>query len=437
MIIMELNTLMKHVDNMVTLNRKQFGEYIEKWYEETESYDIKLVEEFVTHMLDGRNSYGIKEKKYDSVEPTLDDEFNKLTIIELLDFLKENNTGTNEIVSKVKGYITTLPEDYQEFVKLMVTRELKIGYSASSYNKIIGKELIFNIKPMKSVAYDKAVDKYKGKDVTATLKADGIRLMVVSSPEGISMLLRSGQAVDNFHHLEQVYKGLPYGFYDGEVIIKDRKGKNSKEVRQLTSSIVRNENADKTQLEHLVFDGLPLEHFLAKESDLTFLERRQRLEEIVNVTEDINLVEVVYSGNNFTEIAYKLLDKYTDKGEEGLMININDSVYKFGVTQEMAKFKKSYPIDLRVVSVYEGKSASTKGVMGGVIVHYKGNEVQVGGGWSDDERVKYWNNPEEIIGKIIEIRHDGESTNSKTKLASLSYPRKIAVRFDKDEESYN
>lgn len=399
--------------------------------------------DFLAIYLDKRVSFGISYTRLQN--ENVDKEYiEDKSILEMLKFLKENNTGSDNTVKYIKNFILQSKFD-SELLQQLFTKEWKLGLSGETVNKTLKENVVFSLKPMKSIQYPQHIHKFNNVNVTATIKLDGIRLMVLKEDEIIEMYLRSGHRIYDLNHIEEVFKTLPDGFYDGEVLISDREGLDSKTVRQRTSSVVRNEKEDKRQLEYIVFDGIDLEEYkhlqtvgtINKQIQKTYSERRSRLQQILSHQNTVNLVDSVYTGNDFTSISYNLLDKYIEQGEEGLMININDSYYKFGSVQTMAKFKKSYPIDLRVIDVYEGKSASTKGKLGGVIVKYHDNEVLVGGGWSDEERENYWKNPSEIIGKIIEIRHDGESSNSKNNLKSLSYPRKIAVRFDKDEESYN
>ena len=68
--------------------------------------------------------------------------------------------------------------------------------------------------------------------------------------------------------------------------------------------------------------------------------------------------------------------------------------------------------------------------MGGVYVEYKGNKVGVGSGWSDEQRLKFWRNNNDIIGKTIEIAYQAETQNKKGE-KSLSFPVFKQIRVDK------
>lgn len=397
-----------------------------------------VIQEFLQQLLDKRISYGVQQKRYASAPEQHGETFVGKGIVEVMKYLSTNNTGRQELVSELKGYINSHPDHVREQLELIVQRDINLGISAKTVNSVYGGSLIYELTLMKSTAFNKVVEDYRDEDVTATIKLDGIRLTVVNDKtNGPELLLRSGHLAEGLDHIAELYQGVPEGMYDGELVIKDRAGKDSRQIRQETSSIVRNADSDKTQLEHIIFDGVSLSEYESRESVVPYTERRERLAQNLLGVDGLRLVDIVYQGSNFVSEWESLLDKYVSQGEEGLMVIKNKAPYVFKLTKDMAKIKKSYPMDLRVVSIYEGKKASTKGVMGGAVVHYKQNEVYVGGGWSKEQREYYWEHPEELIGKIIEIRHDGETQNKSTGKYSLSYPRFMYVRDDKDEESIN
>ena len=90
-------------------------------------------------------------------------------------------------------------------------------------------------------------------------------------------------------------------------------------------------------------------------------------------------------------------------------------------------------VDLRVVDLFEGKG-TFKGTLGGVVVNFKGSQVGVGSGFSNDQRNDFWQHPEKIFGKIVEVQYFEESKD-KTGKPSLRFPVFKQVRNDKNEES--
>ena len=67
---------------------------------------------------------------------------------------------------------------------------------------------------------------------------------------------------------------------------------------------------------------------------------------------------------------------------------------------------------------------------------YKGFELGVGSGFIDEQRYYYWNNPDDIIGKIVEVKYKNETKNKQGGL-SVQFPTFITIRNDKTKPSYN
>ena len=91
--------------------------------------------------------------------------------------------------------------------------------------------------------------------------------------------------------------------------------------------------------------------------------------------------------------------------------------------------------DIMCLRVEEGEG-KYEGKLGKIICDYKGYELGVGSGFTDEEREYFWNNPQKIINKIVEVQYFEESKNSKGEL-SLRFPVFKWVREDKNKESYN
>ena len=66
----------------------------------------------------------------------------------------------------------------------------------------------------------------------------------------------------------------------------------------------------------------------------------------------------------------------------------------------------------------------------------QGYDLGVGSGFTDKQRDYYWNNPDEIIGKIVQIKFKAETKNKDGGI-SVQFPIFEIVRTDKTEPSYN
>ena len=75
-------------------------------------------------------------------------------------------------------------------------------------------------------------------------------------------------------------------------------------------------------------------------------------------------------------------------------------------------------------------------VLGKIKVDYKGHEVLVGSGFSDNERKYFIDNQNEMVGRVVEISFFEESSNQDGEI-SLRFPVFKCVRDIGKEISYN
>ena len=84
-------------------------------------------------------------------------------------------------------------------------------------------------------------------------------------------------------------------------------------------------------------------------------------------------------------------------------------------------------MDLPVVAVVEGEGR-LKGTLGALVVQYKENTVNVGSGFDDATRRSLWNQRDELIGRIMEVKYKEISKDKKTGLESLQFPIYMGMR---------
>lgn len=57
-----------------------------------------------------------------------------------------------------------------------------------------------------------------------------------------------------------------------------------------------------------------------------------------------------------------------------------------------------------------------------LVIRHRGSEVKVGSGLSKEQRLRWFDHPEEIIGKTVTIQYFEETMDSKTGEPSLRFP---------------
>ena len=117
------------------------------------------------------------------------------------------------------------------------------------------------------------------------------------------------------------------------------------------------------------------------------------------------------------------------------MVNL-DAIYECKRVKSLIKVKKFFDYDLEIISTEEG-SGRNKGRLGAFVVDYKSNRVNVGSGFSDEEREKFWACREELIGRVITVKYKEISKDKKTGLESLQFPIYCGLREQGKEPSYD
>jgi DNA ligase-1 len=174
---------------------------------------------------------------------------------------------------------------------------------------------------------------------------------------------------------------------------------------------------------------LTFEEWEAGESPRTYITRYTCLLDLI--TPNLNYVKLIhtYGTTNDEDLIMQYFEHETKVcGGEGLMLKANTQ-YTNKRNKNMLKLKRHDTVDL-VVTRLEVGSGRNKDRLGAAICEYKGNEVAVGGGFSDNERSEFWKNPNAIVGKTIEVSFMQETKNQNGEF-SLRHPQFERIREDK------
>lgn len=405
---------------------------------------------------------GISTKK---IEKALDlpvvNDFSSLE--EAMDFVEKNNTGKDQTVADLQHFIGKFSDPMEkETLSAIFSKTLKVGITSTTINKALGKGFIFTFGCQLAHPYEKYADKLKGKEFVLTQKLDGHRCIVFIEGDNAAFFTRKGIEMAGLDTLAKHAVLLAKEFdtdmpvvLDGELLLEVDGTIDVGDLFRSTSKAIRDEKADKSGLRFNMFDWLPLPEFLRGNSDLDYGQRRHGMElaygnyaeslsiRVSNSGGDpksktysprIKLVKSLYRGEDL-EMITELQRKVDEEGWEGLMLNLVDGFYLTKRTSSLLKIKKFFNADILVKDVYEG-TGENKGRLGGVVAQFKDFEVQVGSGFSKEERVNFWNDPSLIIGKIIDVQYFEESSNQKGG-KGLRFPTYKSLRSDKTAADIN
>ena len=349
---------------------------------------------------------------------------------DMMAYFENHHTGSDDDIRIVQGFIESQPEEQREYYRALVTKSLKLGVDAKSVNDVIP-----NLIPTFSVQLGIPREKCKiksGEWFSLSQKLNGNRCVFVNG----KMMSRQGKEFTGLDHiLSDIQKVVNNGIVlDGELVGKNEEGLSDSANFQKSTGIANSKDADKTSLKYVIFDTLRLEEFQNGKSEYTYKIRRQLLLELKETMakhnlKNIEVVQMFYEGTDQTEID-KWLDYCEEHDYEGCMINL-DSPYECKRVKSLQKVKAFKDIDLMCISVNEAITGKYKGTLGSITCKYKNGTVDVGSGFSDEQRNYYFNNPNEIVGKIVTVKYK-EATTNKNGGESLQFPVFVTVRFDKD-----
>lgn len=112
---------------------------------------------------------------------------------------------------------------------------------------------------------------------------------------------------------------------------------------------------------------------------------------------------------------------------EGCMLR-KDAPYKRGRSKDLLKIKDMQDAEYEVIGIETGKATYNEGghkefnVVSAIKIVHKGNIVSVGSGLSKEQRLRWYEHPEEILGEIVTIQYFEETKDSKTETYSLRFP---------------
>lgn len=420
---MNFGTFVEFVSEIMRSNSRNHKVATLHKYKDSE--DVKFCLEFVfnPYVTTGLN----KKKLAKPVAPDI--EFGG-DVGALLNWIRENNTGRDEAVAKVNGVKLMMPTEWQNLLDRVICKNMPIGVETGTINKEMpGLIPVFSV--MLANKYFDNPEVLEGKKFTVTTKIDGGRIIALKQNGEIKFFTRAGQEYEGLVDLEEeMLDKLPDNYMlDGEIMLADRNGLDNKAQYKQTMMVTRRDG-EKHGVKMLVFDGMPVHHFILRKKWFTYGERREALRRIFEGShlKFFELLPVLYNGTDTTMVT-RLLEEQIAKGEEGVMVNIDDEPYSFDRTNALLKVKKMKDLDLTVIRLEEGSNQNT-GKLGAFVVDYKGNEVRVGSGISKAVREKVWKEKEEYIGRTIIVQYF-EETKNQSGGVSLRFPVFVDFRYDK------
>lgn len=340
-------------------------------------------------------------------------------------------------------------DQWNGFYRRILIKDLRCGVSESTINKVVKKKkrLDLSISVFEcQLAHDGADHESKicGRKMIE-VKLDGVRVLTIARKNGVvEQFSRNGKQLVNFKvivsQFESVFKQAPLQedmVFDGEVM--------SASFQDLMGQLRRKSNVQADDSILHLFDIIPLKEFNAgkwnyKQSERTtrlkafYDEHQEILQNVSILNHDIVDLDTPGGRSRFNEINQAAIKG----GYEGIMIKDLDAPYECKRTVNWLKKKPTISVTLKVDRVVEGTGKNI-GRMGALDCsgYDLGHNIQssVGSGYSDILRQQIWDDPDSVLGQMIEVEADALTLADGATIHSLRFPRfKIFRGFAKGEK---
>jgi DNA ligase-1 len=342
------------------------------------------------------------------------------------------NTARDMIQAMMKS---ATKAEWNGWYRRILIKDLRCGTSEKTINKVVEKKYADYSIPVFGcqLAHDSAnhETKVSGKKLIE-VKLDGVRVITIVRTDGrVDMFSRNGKELVNFPHvIEQisaVVKKAPPKYdlvLDGEIM--------SSSFQDLMTQVHRKSDVKANDAILNLFDMCPLSDFEQGSWDKSQTIRSQMVQAWVEKNH-LDLPNVTCLANELVDLdtaegqlRYKEINaQAVAGGYEGIMIKDPEAGYECKRSVAWLKLKPFIEVSLEVKYVEEGTGKNI-GRLGAFVCEGvddgKSIRVNVGSGFTDDNRIDYWSARDSVVSNIVEVRADA-ITQNQDGTYSLRFPR--------------
>ena len=387
--------------------------------------------------LDPMITFGLKQipEKKDEDGDGLD--WDSFSLI-ITGFVNRELTGNLARDTVAKMMASATKAEWNGWYRRILIKDLRCGVSEKTINKVVEKKYADYAIPVFGcqLAHDSAnhESKVAGQKLIE-VKLDGVRVITIVYPDGrVDMFSRNGKELVNFPHIVEQFAAIadtlvePW-VYDGEIM--------SGSFQDLMKQVHRKSDVKANDAVLHLFDCLPLEHFEQEKWNATQEFRSNHLKEFMSQHQSA-LPNVAMVGQELVDLdtikgqaRFKMINaQAVAGGYEGIMIKDPLAGYECKRSVAWLKLKPFIEVSLEVTNVEEGTGKNV-GRLGAFVCSGMDDgkliTVNCGSGFSDDNRIEFWNSRSSVIGNIVEVRADAVTQNQDGTY-SLRFPRFLRFR---------
>lgn len=343
---------------------------------------------------------------------------NKLMVREL------TGNAARNAVANLMGLATQ--DEWNYWYRRILIKDLRCGVSEKTINKVKNKKYhvpVFSCQLAEDSAnHEKKVSGEKMLQV----KLDGIRAIAVMQKGFIKLFSRNGKELTNFpaieKSLETIFEESGPIILDGEIM--------SANFQELMKNVFRKGKAKTEDAVFNVFDYMTIPAWQKGKWTKPQLERAMDIQDLIDKHDLMNVQTLPFECVNLdTEEGQKKFRSFNkeaiDGGFEGIMIKDLDAPYECKRTRHWLKMKPFIEVSLECIGFEEG-TGKNQGRLGALICQGeddgKNIQVNVGSGFSDEQRDDFWINKDKLLNMVVEIRADAVTQNQEGTY-SLRFPR--------------
>ena len=344
----------------------------------------------------------------------------------LLDNLNNRTWTGHEAIAYVNGFIKN-NDQYRDIIHTILDRNLEVRASDGVFNKVV-PGWIPTFKPALANVYGEKLVDFTTERWYASRKLDGVRCLAIIDDEGnIELRSRQGQVFDTLTNvIKDLHKLKLRGIViDGEICICDENG--DEDFQGIMKEIRRKDHTIEFP-KFKMFDKFNIETFDNKEGHTILSHRLMELKTLSEDAKDLDSLEYVEHYLLTGSDHFREWEKLAGEGNwEGFMIR-KDVGYEGKRSNNLLKVKTFHDAEYEVTGcdfrqhrVIRDSKEVKMDMLAQVFIEHKGYKVAVGSGFSQQQRIEYFKNPESIIGKTITVQYFEETENQDGEY-SLRFP---------------
>jgi DNA ligase-1 len=267
------------------------------------------------------------------------------------------------------------------------------------------------------------------------VKLDGVRVLAAVTRNNVTLYSRNGKEFMNFPQIAEAIEDadleIPAGgiVLDGEIV--------GESFQQLMRQAHRKNDAQTEGMVYHVFDLMGLHEFKEGHCNRPQRKRLEWLEKVCQRRFNQTTCLRIMSGIDVdldTAEGHDVMNRYAQdsvkNGFEGIMIKNLDAPYECKRSDSWMKWKPTITVDLNIVGFEQGTGRNSDR-LGAIICEGIDNDrnirVNVGSGFSDDDRQRFWDTRDSLLDNVIEVEADAVTQNQDGTY-SLRFPRFVRFR---------